>query len=64
MNERARLAKLLMERVFKGKCALIEGIQREEDVNIAVEYEDMNSDTNLKSEWQNQNQCKHTKYFQ
>jgi hypothetical protein len=36
-----------MERRFKGKCALTEEMQREEDVNIAVEYPDMKSETDL-----------------
>jgi hypothetical protein len=51
-TEIARLAKLLMERIFKGKCVLTEGMQREEDVNV-VEYCDMKSETNLKSELKN-----------
>jgi hypothetical protein len=44
-NEIARLAKLLMERLFKGKDALTE-----ESVDVVVEYSDMNSETVLKSE--------------
>jgi hypothetical protein len=48
-NEIARLAKSLMERLFKGKCALTKEMQRG-DVNVAVEYSDMKSETDLKSE--------------
>jgi hypothetical protein len=41
--------KSLMERLFKGKCALTEEMQREEDVNVA-EYSYMKTETDLKSE--------------
>jgi hypothetical protein len=39
-----------MEKLFKGKCALTEEMKGEDDVNVAVEYSDMNSETDLKSE--------------
>jgi hypothetical protein len=48
-NEIAGLAKSLMERLFKGKCALKEEMQREGDVNV-VEYSDMKSEIDLKYE--------------
>jgi hypothetical protein len=40
-NEIARLAKSLIERLYKGKRALTEEMQREENVNVVVEYSDM-----------------------
>jgi hypothetical protein len=46
----ARLAELLMESFFEGKCTLIEELQREEDVNVVVEYSDMKSKIDLKPE--------------
>jgi hypothetical protein len=49
-NEIARLIQLLLERLFKGKCALTEEMQREEDVNVFVKSSDMKSETDLKSE--------------
>lgn len=48
-SERVRLAKSLTERFVEGKCALTEEMQRE-DVNVIVEYCDMKSETDLKSE--------------
>jgi tetrahydrodipicolinate N-succinyltransferase len=47
-NEIARLAKLLIERLFKEKCALTEEMQGE-DVNVVAEYSDMKSQTDLES---------------
>jgi hypothetical protein len=49
-NKIARLAKLLMERRFEGKCASTEEMQGEEDVNVSVEYSDIKSETDLKYE--------------
>jgi hypothetical protein len=48
-NEIARLAKSLMKGLCKGKCALTEEMQREEDVKV-VEYSDTKSETDLKYE--------------
>jgi hypothetical protein len=39
-----------MEILFKGKCPLTEEMQREEGVDVVVEYSDMKSETDLKSE--------------
>jgi hypothetical protein len=47
-NEIVRLAKSLIERLFKGKCALTEEMQGTEDANVAVECSDMQSETDLK----------------
>jgi hypothetical protein len=64
-----RLGKSLMERLFKGKCVLSEEMQREEDVDIIVEYPDMKSKSDLnwqkqyRIKGQNQNQSKQTEYF-
>jgi hypothetical protein len=47
-NEIARLAKSLMNRLFKGKCTLTEEMQSDDDVNV-VEKSNMKSETDLKS---------------
>jgi hypothetical protein len=48
-NEIARLAKSLLERLFKGNCALTEEMKGE-GVDVFVEYSDIKSETDLKSE--------------